>query len=192
MTIGNKSKLNLVVLLGLMLLSACRAVSTPEQTTAAFWEAMADGDAETARDYATQETRQLVVKQQNLEDASVKTGSAALDGSNAKVPTTMTLSKNENSKTLSFDTVLLKENGRWQIDYQRTLNNVFNLPFGDIFKSLLGLGETFNKELERQMPLFEQQIKTFSEEFVRQLDEFRRQMEKSIPPEQQKRRPGSI
>lgn len=192
MTIADKCKFYLSVLPVLIFLSACQAVSTPEHVTAAFWEAMADGDVEAAREYATQETRLLVVKQQNLEDASVKTGAATLDGNNARVPTAMTLSKSENGKLLSFDTVLLKENGLWKIDYQRTLNNVFNLPFGDIFKSLLGLGETFNKELERQMPLFEQQFRTFSEEFVRQLDEFRRQMEKSLPPDRQKRRPGGI
>ncbi len=170
----------------LFLLSGCQAVLTPEQVTTAFWVAMAEGNLDSARKYATQETQHLVTKQQNLEDATVKTGVILIDGSNATVATVMTLKKPEINKDLFFDTVLLKENDLWKVDYQRTLNNLSNLPFGDVFKSLRALGETINKELEQQIPLFEKQIKSFSEEFIRQMDEFRRQLEKTAPPENQK------
>lgn len=176
----------------LFLLSGCQAVLTPEQVTTAFWEAMAEGDLDSARKYATQETQHLVTKQQNLEDAAVKTGAILIDGSNATVATVMTLKKPESDKVLSFDTVLLKENDLWKVDYQRTLNNLLNLPFGDIFKSLRAIGETLNKELEQQIPLFEKQIKSFSEELIRQLDEFRRQLEKAAPPEKQKPHSSTI
>ena len=153
---------------------------------------MVEGKLDSARKYATQETQQLVTKQQNMEDATLKTGVVLIDGSNATVSTIITLKKPESNKVLSFDTVLLKENDQWKVDYHRTLNNLSNLPFGDIFKSLRGIGETINKELEQQIPLFEKQIKSFSEELIRQLDEFRRQLEKSVPPEKQKPHPGSI
>ena len=185
-----KTKKSLTGLVGflalLFLLSGCQAILTPEQVTTAFWEAMAEGDFDSARKYATQETQQLVTKQQNLEDATVETGAILIDGSNATVATVMRLKKPESNKVLSFDTVLLKENDLWKVDYQRTLNNLLNLPFGDIFKSLRAIGETINKELEQQIPLFEKQIKSFSEELIRQLDEFRRQLEKSVPPENQR------
>ncbi|EGW19831.1 DUF4878 domain-containing protein [Methylobacter tundripaludum] len=176
----------------LLLLGGCQAVLTPEQVTTAFWEAMAEGNLDSARKYATQETQHLVTKQQNLQDATVKTGTIFIDGSNATVTTVMTLKKPENNKDLSFDTVLLKENELWKVDYQRTLNNLSNLPFGDIFKSLQAIGETINKELEQQIPLFEKQIKSFSEELIRQLDEFRRQLEKAAPPEKQKPHSNTI
>ncbi|HEY8095206.1 MAG TPA: hypothetical protein VIE65_03820, partial [Methylobacter sp.] len=84
----------------------------------------------------------------------------------------------------------------WKVDYQRTLNNLSNLPFGDIFKSLQAIGETINKELnkelEQQVPLFEKQIKSFSEELIKQLDEFRRQLEKAAPPEKQQPHSSTI
>jgi hypothetical protein len=176
----------------LFLLSGCQAALPPEQVTTEFWEAMAQGNLDSARKYATQETQHLVTKQQNLEDATVKTGAILIDGSNATVATVMTLKKPENNKDLSFDTVLLKENDLWKVDYQRTLNNLSNLPFGDIFKSLQAIGETINKELGQQVPLIEKQIKSFSEELIRQLDEFRRQLEKAAPPEKQKPHSNSI
>jgi hypothetical protein len=182
-----KSRAFLAGLLSLLfLLSGCQPVLTAEQVTTAFWEAMAEGNLDSARKYATRDTQHLVTKQQNLEDATLKTGAVLIDGSNATVSTIMTLKKPENNKVLSFDTVLLKENDIWKVDYQRTLNNLSNQPLGDIFKSLRAIGETINKELEQQVPLFEKQIKSFSEELIRQLDEFRRQLEKSVPPEKQK------
>ena len=177
----------------LFMLSGCQAVLTPEQVTLTFWEAMAQGNLESARKHVTQETQHLVAKQQNLEGASIKTGEVVIDGPNATVSTIMTLKKPENNEYLSFNTVLLKENDLWKIDYQQTLNNLSILPFGELFNSLRAIGDAINKELEQQVPLFEKQIKSFSEELIRQLDEFRRNLEKSIPPpEKQKSYPGTI
>jgi hypothetical protein len=170
----------------LFMLSGCQAVLSPEQVTLAFWEAMAQSNLESARKHATQETQHLVTKQQNLEGASIKIGEVVIDGTNATVSTIMTLKKPESNKLLSFNTVLLKENDLWKVDYQKTLNNLSILPFGELFNSLRAIGDTINKELEQQIPLFEKQIKSFSEELIRQLDEFRRNLEKSIPPEKPK------
>ncbi|TAK62052.1 hypothetical protein [Methylobacter sp.] len=193
---GYHIKLSLAGLTGLLslllLLGGCQTVSTPEQVSTEFWEAMADGDLDSARKYATRDTQYLVNKQQNLEDVTVKTETALIDGSNATVATFMTLKKSEIDDVLSFDTVLLKENNQWKVDYQQTLNNLSILPLGDIFRSLRSIGETFNKELKQQIPLFEKQIKSFSQELIRQLDEFRRQMEKAAPPEKQKPYSGTI
>ncbi|HEY8159268.1 MAG TPA: hypothetical protein VIF10_11255 [Methylobacter sp.] len=191
-----KTKTSLAGLMGLLsllfLLSGCQTVSTPEQVTTEFWEAMADGDLDAARKYATRETQYLVDTQQALEDATVKTGTALINGSNATVATHMILKKPESNDNLSFDTVLLKENNQWKVDYQQTLNNLSILPLGDIFRSLRALGETFNKELKQQIPLFEKQIRSFSQELIRQLDEFRREMEKAAPPEKQRPYPNTI
>jgi hypothetical protein len=176
----------------LIFLTGCQAALPPEQVTTAFWEAMIQGNFDSAKKYSTQATQQLVVKQQNLEDAAVKTGAVLIDGANATVSTVIMLKKPDNSKVLSFDTVLLKEHELWKVDYQRTLNNLLNLPFGDIFKSLQGIGKALNQELGQQIPLFENQIKSFSEELIRQLDELRRQLEKPSPPEKQKTNANTI
>jgi len=173
------------------LLSGCQAVSTPEQVTTAFWEAMADGDLETARSHTLRASQPLVSRQHNLEDAALETGKVTIDGGNARVATVLTLQKPDIDRVLTFDTVLAKENQRWKVDYQQTLNNLLHQPFGALFKSLSEIGEAINKELENQIPLFEQQLKSFSEELIRQLEQFRRELEKSIPPDQQRQPPGS-
>jgi hypothetical protein len=174
------------------LVSGCQTVSTPEQVTTAFWEAMADGDIDSAKQYATQKTQHLVTRQKNLEDAALKTGAVTIDGANATVSTILTLKKPENNGDLTFDTVLAKENDLWKVDYQQTLNNLFELPLGDIFNSLRALGDLLNKELKQQLPLIEEHIKSFGEELIKQLEEFRRQLEKSLPPEKRKPPSGVI
>jgi len=190
---AKKSLTGLAGILSLLfLLSGCQTVSTPEQVTEEFWEAMADDDLDAARKYATRDTQYLVRTQPALEDATVKTETALINGSNATVATFMTLKQTESNDVLPFDTVLLKENDQWKVDYQQTLNNLSILPLGDIFRSLRALGETFNRELRQQIPLFEKQIRSFSQDLIRQLDEFRRQIEKSAPPEKQRPYPDSI
>ena len=175
----------------MLLLSGCQTIKTPEQVTAAFWHAMARGDVEAARKLATQETRDLVSKQQNLENAKVQTGKIVINGVSATVETVLTLNKPENNKPLSFNTVLSKENDLWKVDYQHTLDNVLNQPLGELFKSLRAIGDTINKQLERQIPLIQKQIETFSDELIKELEEFNRQLEKNTPPEKQPHR-GTI
>ena len=127
----------------------------------------------------------LVNKQENLIGASLETGVIVINDLNAKVATVIALKNHESSKILSFDTVLLKENNVWKVDYRQTLNNLSILPFGGVINSLRAIGDVINKKLEQQMPFFENQIRTFSDELIRQLDEFRHQLEKANPTEKQ-------
>lgn len=185
---ANKSPILFTGLFGLLwMLSGCQTVTTPEQVTASFWEAMAEGHLENARKYATLNTQHLISQQQNLENASIETREAIIDGLNAKVPTTLILQKPENNRTLTFNTILLKESNQWRVDYQQTLNNFSTFPFGDIVKSLRSIGDVINKELEQQIPLFQKQIEFFGEELQRRLEEFRRQLEKAAPSDSQRR-----
>lgn len=166
----------------LFLLSGCQSGPPPEKVTQAFWEAMAQGDPEIARTYTTQVSQYLVTKQPELEQASLRIGAAKVDGDSAKVATVLTLKRPDNKK-IAFDTVLIEEDDQWKVEYLQTMNNFLHLPFGEIFKSLQGIGEAINKDLQQHLPELEKQLEGFSDGLLRQLEEFRRQLEKSIPPE---------
>jgi len=169
----------------LFLLGGCQTILTPEQTTSTFWKAMANGDLESARKYTTIETQYLVTKQENIMGASLETSLIVINDSNAKVATVITLRNPESNNILSFDTVLLKEDETWKIDYRQTLNNLSTLPFGEVINSLRAIGDVINKKMEQQIPFFENQIKSFSDRLIQQLDEFRHQLEKANPTEKQ-------
>lgn len=157
----------------LVLISGCQTPKTPEQVTAAFWTALIQADLETAKKFATQNSQHLITEEEARENATLSTAKIVINGSHATVETTMI----EEGRTISFNTALLKEGDLWKIDYQQTLTNISTIPFNGIFKSLEEIGETLNKQLEQQMPLFEKQIESFGEELKKQLDEFGRYLE---------------
>ncbi len=167
----------------LLILSGCQTLLTPEQATTTFWKAMANGDLASAKKYTTLETQYLVTKQENIMGASLETGVIVIDGLTAKVATVITLKNPESNKLLSFDTVLLKENDAWKVDYRQTLSNLSIVPFGEVINSLRTIGDVINKKMEEQIPFFENQIRSFSDQLIRQLDEFRHQLEKNNPTE---------
>lgn len=167
----------------LLILSGCQTILTPEQATTTFWKAMANGDLASAKKYTTLETQYLVTKQENIMGASLETGVIVIDGLTAKVATVITLKNPESNKLLSFDTVLLKENDAWKVDYRQTLSNLSIVPFGEVINSLRAIGDVINKKMEEQIPFFENQIRSFSDQLIRQLDEFRHQLEKTNPTE---------
>lgn len=182
--INHKTSRLIGILSLLFLFNGCQTTLSPEQTTTAFWKAMVNGELETARKYTTRETQDLVIKQENIMGASLeKTGVIVIDGPDAKVATMIMLKNHESNKPLTFDTVLLKEDDVWKVDYQKTLTNLSILPFGEVINSLRAIGDVINKKLEQQIPLFENQVKSLSDELIRQLNEFRHQLEKANPAE---------
>lgn len=182
--INHKTSRLIGILSLLFLFNGCQTTLSPEQTTTAFWKAMVNGELETARKYTTLETQDLVIKQENIMGASLeKTGVIVIDGPDAKVATMIMLKNHESNKPLTFDTVLLKEDDVWKVDYQKTLTNLSILPFGEVINSLRAIGDVINKKLEQQIPLFENQVKSLSDELIRQLNEFRHQLEKANPTE---------
>lgn len=177
----------------LLMLTGCQTAKTPDEVTAAFWEALIEDKLEIAKAYATPASRDLVKKEPNLENASVETGQIVINDPAASVETIITLTTNEEAgKTLSFNTVLAKEHDQWLVDYRQTLLNISSQPFNGIIRSLKSLGDIFNKQLEQQLPLIEKQIESFGQELKKQLDEFGRQLEKPSPPDKQSPHPGTI
>lgn len=150
---------------------------------------MTSGDVESAKHWVSESTRRLVAKQPNLENAKVETGVVAVDGAKATVATVLILAIIKDESQLSFDTVLLQENRQWKVDYRQTLNNLSFLPLGDFLESLKSIGDAVNQELEKQLPLFENEIKSFSEELRKQLEEFRKRLDQ--PPPGQQGKPGN-
>lgn len=195
----------------LLLLAGCQTAKTPDEVTAAFWEALIDGNLKTAKTYSTPASRDLIEKEPYLEDASVETGQISINGSASSVETIVTLASNgETGRSLTFNTVLEKEHDKWLIDYRQTLINISSLPFNVILRSLQEIGDVLHKQLERQLPFIEKQVESFGQELERQLplikkqveslgqelekqlDEFGRQLEKPRPPDKQSPHPGAI
>jgi hypothetical protein len=167
-------------------LISCKTVEQPADVTKAFWGALAKNDLQTARQYATKESQRLLnqVSEPSWEDVPLQIGTIEINDNYATVETQTIVHNTGSKKDITFETYLQRENGLWKVDYQQTLDNMPNTVFSDLFESLQGLGETFNKKLEQQIPLIEKELETFGQQLQEQIEEFNRELEKTHPAEQ--------
>jgi hypothetical protein len=170
------------------LLTACPSVQSPEQVTVSFWQALAKGQQDRAEKQATQSSQHLVNSQDIDQLSSIKTGAVILEGNIARVETTIL----RNKRSVTFDTALVKENESWKVDYLQTQMNITMLPLGDVFKSLQNLGNTFAKQVEKQIPAIQKEMENLGKDLKDQVDEFNRSLEKSAPPNKPKPPAGTI
>lgn len=177
----------------MLLLSACETPKTPEQVTAAFWQAMIEKDVETAIQFVTTDSQALISADAHEfpDNASVATGRIVIEDQHASVETFI-VPEDTNSLRQSFYTELQKEGETWKVDFRQTINAIPGYALGQLFKSLKGIGENLNKQLEEQMPLFEKEIESFGRELEKQKQELEKRLEKLFPPSQPKGKPDSI
>ena len=174
-------------LLFLLSVSACQSTKTVEEITLAFWSAIAENNLAIAKKYCSVQSRPLLSSSQHniFQNTTLSYGKIVIDGHQATVET-LIIPDDANSKKSSFITFLLKENNNWKIDCQRSSKNLENSQlFIDLFKSLNRLSDTVNKELEHQLPLIEQGIKSFEQEFKQKIDDLESEFNKTFPQKRQ-------
>lgn len=172
----------------LLFFPGCQTGKSPEEVTTLFWQALAQGQLENARKQVTEHSQHLVNLQDIEKHSTIKTGEAVIEDSDATVETTIT----RNKKLVTFNTVLLKEQDTWKVDYLQTQMNISMIPFGDVVKSLQNLGDTFAKQLEKQLPIIQKEMESLGNELKNQIDELGRSLEKPGNANKPKSNPGTI
>lgn len=179
-----------------MLLSGCQTDWPPETVTRLFWLALAGNDLNAARQFATPATRDLVGKgpQPAWKIETLKTGEVRIiNGTQAVVAAEVEYNRQEPeaARILHFDTYLVREQDAWKVDYRKTLDNLPLNPFDELIQNLQNLGETIGKQLEKQLPRIEEDMRSFgeqlNEQLNKQLEEFERELEKAFPPPEKRR-----
>jgi hypothetical protein len=182
---------SLAILVGLFYVFSilgCQAGKSPEEVTKQFWQTLAQGRIENAKDFVTTSSQHLVNLQDIEQHSTIQIGEALTEDAKATVQTTIMRHK----KQVTFDTVLSFEQDSWKIDYLQTQMNISMLPLDDVFKSLQNLGGVFAKQLEKQLPLIQKEMESLGDELKNQIDEFGRSLEKPQNPNPKKPTPGSI
>lgn len=174
-------------------LSGCETAKSPDQVTRAFWNAVIDNDIEKAESYATADSHPLIASSAHnyTQFSSPETGRIVIDGDNASVETVLK-SEAPNIAPRTFMTELVVENEQWRVDFRHTQNNMAGLLFDGFIKGLQNLGEKFQKQFEKQLPLLEQELESFGEELEKQMEEFGRRLEKKLPKKQLEKQPNTI
>ena len=155
----------------------------PDQVTKSFWQALLVEDLQTAKKYATEESQERIeLPDASWKNATVRIGEIRISDQNATVETVIFLQSKTELPPFSLLTYLIKEQGAWKVDFNRTRHSFPGGIFEGLFKSLQNLGETFSKELEKEIPLLEKELESFSRDLKEQLDEFGRELEKITKP----------
>jgi len=166
----------------LLLLSACQTEKSALETSSIFWSAIAKNDIVSIKKYCTTESQYLLISPQlssRFDNATFEYGKILIDGNQATIESFVTSPLN---KTRTFNTYLVKESKRWKVDYRRsTVQFLGNKIIENVFKSLNSLGETFNRQLEKQLPLIEKEFESFGQELKKGLDDFNDELDKSFP-----------
>jgi len=173
-------------LLFLLSVTACQSTKTVEDITLAFWSAIGENNLDLAKKYCSAESKPLLSSSHhvNFQNTTLSYGKIVIDGDQATVETLIVPS--DDGKQHTFITFLLKEDNNWKVDYQRSRKNLENSQlFINLFKSLDTLSDTINKQLEHQLPLIEEGIKSFEQEFKQKIDELGKELKKTFPKKKQ-------
>ena len=183
----------------LLSLSACLEAQNPKDIAQQYWQAMANGDTEAAKQYVSKDSQQAFDQylQRVNQGAAIK--QVALDDLNTSVVTTINPNPQKPYLDRPFNTYLVLEQGKWKIDMQRT--QVPPAP-DEIEKQLGELSQKLNQSLQQNATEMEQVIgegmqlldqlltqgsKQMSESLLQGMEKFREAMRESVEAMKQKR-----
>ncbi|NOQ36833.1 MAG: hypothetical protein GQ569_13215 [Methylococcaceae bacterium] len=123
----------------LCLLSSCRKETDPNDVTILFWTALAENRPDEAKQYSVPDSELFFDKK--LRNAYVQTGKVEINYDQATVETF--ISRQSAASGSSFTTYLIRvqKSDLWKVDYKRTLDNIDDKKFKDLFSTLHKLGK---------------------------------------------------
>lgn len=181
-----KSSAKYAGLFCIILLCSCQTEKSPEEVTDQFWQELAQGQLDKAKHHVSEHSQHLVNLQDIETHSAIKTGEAVIIDTDATVETTI----NRHKRLVTFNTVLIKEKENWKVDYLQTQMNISMIPFDDVVKSLKNLGDSFAKQLEKQLPAIQKEMESLGNELKNEIDDLGHSLEnQDLPPPIKK--PGS-
>ena len=121
-----------------ILLTACLGPTSPQQVTAAFWQATLSGDPQAAADYSTlSDSHRFDAFGLDWSGYQASWGRIVIDGDTASVESSFTAADKEKRH---FTTYLVKQQGTWLVDYSHTAKSVKGGLIGQLLDSISQLG----------------------------------------------------
>lgn len=135
-----------VLLCSLLALAGC-APKTPQQVAESFWGAVVTSDAGHAVETSTlADERDYDGFSRNWTGFKPSWGRSVVEGDSASIATTLTRPSRSGDKTVEFDTILVRQDGRWKVDYARTAEEIRGAPLARLFGQLERLGKSISEQ----------------------------------------------
>lgn len=174
------------ILIGLLLffmsfLIGCETEHPPQVVARYFWDALKIQDVESARACVTTATRTMVdTSTSQFHNAEVTFGKIIIDGDKTTLETIIHMRKNDAEIITPLQTILVREDNMWKVDYQQTINTmpVEDTSLAEVTKNLQELGVKLSGkmdeavgEIKKKIPEYEEKLKKLGEEVSRKVDE---------------------
>jgi hypothetical protein len=165
------------------MMTACTGPKTPQETAAAFWEAVEDGDAGDAVRYSTltdeKEYDGFGRDWKGLKPAWEK---IVIEGDKANIVTGFSAPDTSKKERRSVITYLVRQDGKWKVDYARTAEGmkggVFSTLMGELSKigeqlsiQFTASSEVIREDMQREMETMREKMEALSESLNRQANE---------------------
>lgn len=131
-------------------LSGCGASQSPEGVANDFWDAMMKGDKAAAQKYATKESGAAIAVQgkQEGEERKVILGEPQKNEDHVSIPTTLVTITGGNEQKIPTNTILVKEDGAWKVDWNRTAAAMLGGAMGEMMKGMQDAMKEMGKAFE--------------------------------------------
>ena len=146
----------------LCLIAGCRKQTDPADVTVLFWTALAENNPEKAKKHATPGSEYFF--DEKLKNAYIQTGKVEIHYDEATVETF--ISRQSAASSSSFKTYLIRiqKDDHWKVDYKKTLDNLKDKEFKDLFKSIRQMGkDALTHTKENFLPSVKEKSKSFLE-----------------------------
>ena len=190
----------LVAIATLTLLAGCSNPETPQEVAAAFWQAMAENDADDVMEYSSlADTAAFDGYRRSWTDAVPSFGRVVIEDREATIVTRLPPEAGTEGERLELVTYLVRFQDQWLVDYDRTGEAILNpSPFSSIMGELSRLGDELSArfssssdDFEQQMEQLARDLEAYSEEigreaegameaFGKKLQEAMRELERSV------------
>lgn len=190
----------LVAAFALLALAGCSNPESPQEVAAAFWQAMAENDAGDVAEYSTlADSAGFDGYKRSWTDAVPSFGRVIIEDREATIVTRLPAEAGTEGERLELITYLVRFDGHWLVDYERTGEAILNpSPLRGIMGELTRLGQRLSDslssssgELEQQMDQLAWDLENYSEElgqkaqtamdeFAQKLQEAMRELEQSV------------
>lgn len=156
-----KKTIILLALTCLLTLTACSGTG-PESIAAQYWDAILDGDEETAKELLAdpdQSGPETVIAPGS--GSQVSFGEVDMAENTARVATLLEWVDEDNTATYPITTVLVQQDGQWRIDAHATRRSLINSVYQS---TLTELQKTFEQSAEEFRKLGEQLVEGMEDE----------------------------
>lgn len=141
-----------ILLTALLLFVSCTYSDNPHNAAERFWNAVSENNPEKAEEYSAKGTMDNTSLINNADVKIIEIADKhSLEKEDAYVPTKVEIVKEGQTRKYEFNTVVVRENEEWKVDFNRTQIEMIGYSIKQFEESLKNVGRDMGKAIGEAM-----------------------------------------